>query len=382
MTSAVPASSMPTSTSTRTLGNFDFRHNSLNALRLVLAVLVIVSHTWPIGGFGSDPRWGDFTIGTWAVAGFFAISGWLIMGSRLASPLGTYLWRRFLRIYPAFLVCLGVVGFAFAPLGAALGGGSAGLLDGLRYVAGNSLLVMAQPRIGETPTGLPYPDSWNGSLWTLFYEVLCYVMVGLIVSMVSRRLVAAAMVVGLFGLSIAELAIGAGLPAPYGLHLLTMLAPFFFAGSLLFLYRDRIPFSLPLAGLSVAACLAIALTGINGVLLAVPLAYLLLWLGDRLPLQSVGARNDISYGIYIYAFPVQQILALLDVQRAGPAVFALTAVAATVPLAALSWFAVERPARRLRRVLRRERAQGDGETAGRRAPVTRSPGTSGSTLAK
>lgn len=55
---------------------------------------------------------------------------------------------------------------------------------------------------------------------------------------------------GLVGLSAAELAIGAGVPAPFAVHLLTMLAPFFFAGGVLFLYRDRIPVSLPVAGLT------------------------------------------------------------------------------------------------------------------------------------
>lgn len=334
-----------------TLGTFDPRHNSLNSLRLVLAVLVIVSHAWPLGGFGPDPDWGDFTIGTWAVAGFFAISGWLIMGSRLDSSLRSYLWRRFLRIYPAFLVCLAVVGLAFAPLAAALSGGSYGWLGGARYVGANALLVMVEAKVGGTPAGLPYDKSWNGSLWTLSYEVFCYVLVGLIVSFVARRWLRAVLIGALVGLTVAELAFGAGLPAPQALHLLTMLAPFFFAGCLLFLFRDRIPVTVPLAVLSLAACVAVALMGVNGVLAALPLAYLLLWLGIRLPLQPVGARNDISYGVYIYAFPVQQILALLGVHNAGPAVFALAGVVATIPVAAASWFAVERPTRRWRRLV-------------------------------
>lgn len=334
-----------------TLGTFDPRHNSLNALRLVLAVLVIVSHAWPLGGFGPDPQWGDFTIGTWAVAGFFAISGWVIMGSRLDSSLRSYLWRRFLRIYPAFLVCLAVVGLAFAPLAAALSGGSYGWLGGARYVGVNALLVMVEAKVGGTPTGLPYDKSWNGSLWTLSYEVFCYVMVGLIVSFVARRWLRAVLAGALIGLTAAELAFGAGLPAPEAVHLLTMLAPFFFAGCLLFLVRARIPLSVPVALFCSTACVGIALTGVNGVLAALPLAYLCLWLGMCLPLQQVGARNDISYGVYIYAFPVQQMLALLGVHNAGTAVFALAGVVATIPLAAASWFAVERPARHWRRLV-------------------------------
>lgn len=341
-----------------TLAGFDPRRNSLNALRLLFAVLVIVSHTWPIGGFGPDPRWGDFSIGIWAVAGFFAVSGWLIIGSRLDSALGSYLWRRFLRIYPGFLVCLAVVGFGFAALGQALGGGAYGVLDSARYVGANSLLVMLEARVGDTPSGVPYPAAWNGSLWTLSLEAICYLLVGLIVSLVAVRWLRASMVVCLVGFSAVELGIGAGLPTPEVLHLLATLAPFFFAGAVLFLHRDRVPVSLPLAALCLAACVAVVVTGSNGVLLAVPLAYLVLWLGVRLPLQAVGARNDISYGVYIYAFPVQQILAILGVQRAGPAVFALASVLASLPFAALSWFAVERPARRLRRFFGSRQSRG------------------------
>ncbi len=332
----------------RTLGQFDPRHNSLNALRLVLAGLVIVSHAWPLGGFGPDPQWGDFTIGTWAVAGFFAISGWLIMGSRLESGLTSYLWRRFLRIYPAFLVCLAVVGFGFAPLAAALGGGAYNVVDGARYVWANSLLLMFQDKVGTTPSDVPYADAWNGSLWTLSYEVVCYVLVGVIVSVLARRWLLAAMAAAVIGFTATELAIGDAEATPQALHLLTMLAPFFFAGALLFLVRDRVPVTVPVAALSVGLCVGVAVTGGNGVLAALPLAYLLLWLGIRLPVQSVGARNDISYGVYIYAFPVQQTLALLGVHRAGVAVFALVAVVATVPFAAASWFAVERPVRHWR----------------------------------
>ena len=70
------------------------RRNSLDALRLVLATLVIVSHSWPVGGFGPDPRLGVLTLGEVAVAGFFGISGWLITASRMTSTLRGFAWRR------------------------------------------------------------------------------------------------------------------------------------------------------------------------------------------------------------------------------------------------------------------------------------------------
>src|SRR5262245_6149816 len=93
---------------------FALRRNSLNFLRLVFALMVIVSHAWPVGGYGDDPRIAGEKLGTWAVAGFFAISGFLIANSRRHAPMGTFLVRRVLRIYPGYLVCLVVVAFAFA----------------------------------------------------------------------------------------------------------------------------------------------------------------------------------------------------------------------------------------------------------------------------
>src|SRR3712207_9395911 len=75
------------------LRQFPSRRNSLNFLRLVLATLVIVSHAWPLGGLGEDPHVGAVTLGYFAVAGFFAISGWLITESRFASELPRHAWR-------------------------------------------------------------------------------------------------------------------------------------------------------------------------------------------------------------------------------------------------------------------------------------------------
>ena len=68
------------------------------------------------------------------------------------------------------------------------------------------------------------------------------------------------------------------------------------------------------------------------------------WLGVVLPLQRVGHVNDISYGVYIYAFPVQQLLVLFGAAGLGIVPFVLLAFAVTYPLAALSWFLVEKPA--------------------------------------
>ena len=87
---------------------------------------------------------------------------------------------------------------------------------------------------------------------------------------------------------------------------------------------------------------------VNFALTPLPLGYLLLWLGGTLGVR-IGVENDISYGVYIYAFPVQQSLALAGAPAVlGFAGMAGAALLLTLPLAWLSWILVERPALRLK----------------------------------
>jgi peptidoglycan/LPS O-acetylase OafA/YrhL len=322
----------------------DLRSNALNAVRLALATLVIVSHSFPIAGKGPDPAWGGISLGTLAVGGFFAISGYLITNSRLRSGLGSYAWRRFLRIFPGFWVCLLFTAFVAAPLGGlARGGYSAS--SALHYVV--SYADMSNPAVlaPQTLAGAPYDASWNGSLWSLRYEVACYVVTGVVLLSAvfwRRWLVALAFLAGsLFSL---------------GMHLsghvsgtlseLALLAPYFLAGVLILRFADRVP----LSGAGVAASVvALALAGVVGqgeALFPLPLAYLLVWIGARAPLRvrRVGAKNDISYGTYLYAFPIQQLLVVAGLAALPVGLFAAASFLCTIPVAAASWFVVERPA--------------------------------------
>jgi peptidoglycan/LPS O-acetylase OafA/YrhL len=135
---------------------FDALNNSLNFMRLVLVAVVIVSHSWPLGGFGPDPQVGDRELGRWAVAGFFAISGYLITGSRDRITLPDFLWRRVLRIYPGFSSCRSWgLAFVFAPLSVLIGTGSYALEDVVSFLARNAGLRIHQWEIGSTLAVIP-----------------------------------------------------------------------------------------------------------------------------------------------------------------------------------------------------------------------------------
>lgn len=343
------------------LGNRLRSHsNSLNAIRLLLALAVIVSHSWPLGGFGREPRFGGETPGGWAVFGFFAISGYLIMGSRVSNDFGTYLQRRVQRIFPGFLVCLVLTAFLFAPIGYwrahhSLHHFMTTPVSPINYIWSDITLRMNVYNVAAGPTGLPYPRAWDGSLWTLYYEFACYLIIGVACCWASFRrkpvlvaLLLLAITMGRFEASqVARYAQNSDVQ--WTLHL----APFFLAGSLLFTMRKSVPASAWLATLSLLAVVIIPLLGGSRgtVFCALPLAYLCLWLGAVLPLRRVGRKNDISYGVYIYGFPIQQTLSLFGFYRHGYLLYLTLSVIMTIPFAAASWWLIERPALGSRRRL-------------------------------
>jgi peptidoglycan/LPS O-acetylase OafA/YrhL len=384
---------------------FDPQRNSLNALRLVLATLVIVSHAWVIGGYGYPPALAGVDIGMFAVCGFFAISGYLITSSRLGSRssssshsgsssgsrsssgparphtasenppvrvatrgldqgpgLAPFLVRRFLRIYPAFLTVLIVTAVIFAPLSILLSGvdsGSTGpapsFSSAASYVFANLSLHIAQWGIDGTLLTARIP-TWNIPLWSLAFEALCYLALGLLASVVPRRFFRSVALALFVVLTLAVLLTTDGGTAGFTDNLLA-LGSFFFGGVVLYLFRQRMPSSAPIALIAAGVVLLVLVLGFFKPLAAFPLAYLLIYLGAVLPLHRIGARNDISYGLYIYGFPVQQLLLLAtqglwvtDTGQPMPvALFATLSVLATIPFALASWFLIERPALSLKR---------------------------------
>ncbi len=322
--------------------------NALGAVRLALAALVVVGHSWPLGGYAPSPleRMADV-----AVNGFFALSGYLITTSRMRSDIGRYLRRRAQRIFPAFWVSLAVVAFVFAPLGALLNGRGWDPGESLSFVTSNALLMMNQWHVGATLSGAPQPGTWNGSLWTLMYEFAAYLACGALLGIGWARrhllLTSGALVVALPALAwvLGDLA-GSGRVITNGLRL----GGFFAAGMLAYALRRRLRPSTPVATACAGAVLLLATAG-EGVLHLLgplPLAYLLLHVGATWR-TTLGAHADHSYGLYVYAWPVQQLLGMLGLGALLPVWgFGVASLLLTLPLAALSWHLVEKPAMRWR----------------------------------
>ena len=222
--------------------------------------------------------------------------------------------------------------------------------------------------IAGTPTNVPFSGIWNGSLWTLQYEFVCYLILGAmaVAGLLRRRFLVLVLtmtvwaVASYFTYSRTWFRRGA---LGFDEARLLGFVPLFLAGALLYLYRDRIPDSGWLAagctalfiaslwlpfGTSVIYALAPSFTA--AVVSSVFLAYPMIWLGIHLPFHRVGAHNDYSYGTYIYAMPLQQLLATWNIQRWGMPLFMTLSVGVTMPFAVASWWIVEKRFLKLRRI--------------------------------
>jgi peptidoglycan/LPS O-acetylase OafA/YrhL len=357
-------------TSPTLAATFDARRNSLNILRLTLAGLVMVAHAWPLGGFGGPPGIHGVEPGGFAVAGFFVISGYLITGSRVTTGWRSYAWRRARRIFPGYWGALAVTAFAIAPASALLSEGTWKPGSAARYVLADLTTWTFQPGIAWTIPGVPFQNQpqplapWNGSAWTLPWELACYAGIGLLIGVMPARLRPPAVAASFGTASIAVFA------KPH-LDTLTYqtwlpLAAAFLGGAVLRMYAHRIPCSGRVAAGAGAVLVVLLAVGQFHALAPLPLAYLVLWTSIRLPLPALAHRNDYSYGVYIYGFPVQQLLAGGGAHRFGLPAYLGISFVLVVPLAMASWHLIERPATRWRGTLPRT-ARPDHEVSVRRS---------------
>jgi peptidoglycan/LPS O-acetylase OafA/YrhL len=327
-------------------------------LRLSFASAVLFSHCFELIDRGRihepfDRLFHTFSAGDLAVDGFFVLSGYLILQSWTGDPhAGRYLARRALRIYPAFLFVTLVCGLALGPI---FGGGAAhyfAQFHPLDFTVG--ALLLREPVVPPVFLGNPYTDV-NGSLWTIQYEFMCYVIV-LLAGLLARNHRAFWWVLWLAVLALNSLAGDAVERIHFpGSRLLLGEEPgsfvrflgFFGAGVLGRLHRDQLRLrAAPAVACAVAVFVALFSHAAAEIVLPTAGAYLLLWFAFRpapdSALHRFVSRNDVSYGMYLFAWPAQQVLIrIFDLQSAW-ALLPLALVAAA-GLGLLSWHWLERP---------------------------------------
>ena len=342
---------------TRYLGDYVAGHdNNFKLLRFIAALLVLVTHSFALstGQGNSEPLRSTLgiTLGSIAVDIFFVTSGFLVTGSLLhRQSLRGFLTARALRIVPALWVSLVltvlILGAAFTTLSAPAFFAES---QTWKFLARNGFLLRGL--VWELPATFlnnPAKGTINGSLWSLPAEVQMYLLLAAMwlsagwlridkVKWVSRACVALS-ALGV-GLSLAFYRDGAQGNLVY-------LGAMFFSGAALQVLRERIVVSC--LGV-VAACIALVLAAILdramfGVLYRVLLPYLVLYLA-LVPAGKIRRFNvvgDYSYGLYIYAFPVQQALASLW-HGIDPYAMMGTSFIITMVFAVSSWHVVEKRA--------------------------------------
>lgn len=314
------------------MGGFDY-------LRLIAAILVVAHHTRVLNGQPPLMLGSELDLGSLGVGVFFVVSGYLVTGSLERSPrTGTFLAKRALRIFPGLLAALLATAFVLGPLATTLDP-----RDYLReptvygYVLRNATLYAVDYALPGVFLAAPVAGVVNGSLWTLRLEFTAYLAIA---ALGAARSAGPRVLAGL-AVAAAAVAIGlhaGGLDARSDLFRVAYLASvngfLFLAGAVLRTGHIR---PAPPAALAAMAFLATPAW-----FLGLPLIVSRLGALDapRLPV-------DLSYGLYIYSFPLQQLLAERNQLNLA------ASLAATLPCALASWLLVEKPALNLKAGLER-----------------------------
>ena len=332
-------------------------NNNLNLVRLLAASAVTYSHAYILTGHANSEPWfeltGTQTFAYLAVFVFFVISGLLISRSFDHNPnIGHYIGSRALRIYPAMflslLLCAVPLGLVFTNLPASDYLENARVLS---YVTDN-LKFNINYELPGVFAHTTVPNSVNGSLWTLAFEAYAYMMViifgllGLLRTRISFNIVAA-MLVLLYLKEPAGFLLASG---EWDTPLVMPLVGFLF-GAFVYVNRSHIQCRLRYIFLALAIYYIFRDSPFHRALFTAAIGYAALAVGFHPKLQlNAFLKNDYSYGIYIYSFPIQQMM-VASLPNLQPLQHLFWAALGIVPLAIVSWHALEKPAIRLKRFL-------------------------------
>jgi peptidoglycan/LPS O-acetylase OafA/YrhL len=334
------------------------RDNNFHLIRIVAALAVVITHSFAlaIGTGEAEPfrKSLGMTMGSIAVDVFFITSGFLVTASLLTRQSAIeFIWARFLRIFPALLIMLLLTVFGLGVFFTSLPIQSY-LSDSRTYfylVKCATLITGVSDTLPGVFHANPYKNSINGSLWSMPYEVRMYAILAIIwvTLRIKKRTRLRA-----FEMAIVTGAVIAGVlvVARYFFYLpgddtFVRLFFMFFSGAAFYVLKDYITLSYLFFWLFSIALLSSAIANKHAffVVYTLTIAYVLFYIA-YIPSGFIRKYNlvgDYSYGVYIYAFPVQQTVAALV---PGVSVFPmlLISTSATLLLGALSWHLLERHA--------------------------------------
>ena len=332
------------------------RANNFDITRLLAALAVVFSHSFLIaeGTEANEPfvrlTGNQCILGLAGVFVFFIISGYLVTASYCRKPSALdFATRRAQRIFPALIVNMLVCALLLGPL--------VSHLPLAAYFASPELRAFCSKVLALDPGALQLPGVVfadnpaglvvNGSLWTLRYEVMMYAMVVLLGMAGWLRLPVA---LALTGIGIAAVFFEQAL-TPYGdIGEWAWLVGFFASGMALYFLRDRVAFRGRYALVALAALALFVWLGRFIMLFPLAGAYLVIWFARRHDrwLDYSRYAGDLSYGLYIYGWPAEQLVMWLSGGHARWWQVFLGSLLIALPAAWLSWHTVEKWALRRR----------------------------------
>lgn len=284
------------------------RFKNFDAIRLAAAASVIFCHAFVIAGFEKSEPF--VQVGIYGVFVFLIVSGFLVTDSlNRSNSISTYAWKRALRIYPALACCAIVTVFIIAPF--------FWTQDLTYYQSKEGPLHLFGVLTLQNPTWIPgvmfYDElgpelgsATNASLWTINQEIKCYILLAIIAAVGLLRL---KLVLCLLLMAIVLFALEYWGPQKI-FHDFLYVLPSFLAGVAMYFIYNRFGIS---RWIVVAATLGLIVAGLTGWLLVVfPIfgTYLVVALGTSrsVSIGDAARYGDISYGAYLYGWPIQQVL--------------------------------------------------------------------------
>jgi len=334
----------------------DNRKNNFDFIRFLAASLVIFSHSFPLtwGNDEKDPLYifsnGQITVGHLSVVTFFVISGFLITMSYDRNPnIISFVKSRFLRIFPGLALMLLLTVFVLGPLLTTVPLHEY-FTNPMTFDYLKNIYLHKPPFVltGMFPNN-PYKSVVNGSLWTLEYEAFCYLIVAVlgVLRLLRKEIVLLFLLFVMFGPFFMS----------FGTYYFTSslsveMVSYFMSGSVAYCFRKYIPMNKYLAIISAAVLVGSFAYGHFKMIFPFFGTYLVMYT-SFLPterLWNFAKHGDFSYGIYIYAFPIQQTVAMFLGKGINPAKLFLFSLPITLIFSVMSWYVIEKHALKLKQV--------------------------------
>lgn len=329
------------------------RNNNFDILRFVLAFIVVIVHIYDLTLYENLKLIKFFLNSKTAVQGFFIISGFLIfMSYERSKNLKEYIIKRFRRIYPAYFFVISfcsVFGYFLSELQFR----EYFSLDLFKYIFYNLIFLnFLQPFIPGVFENNPVMPAINGSLWTIKIEVMFYLLVPLIVWLLRKNkkhklkiillIYTLSYLYNISFLYISELT-GRGVFKIIAKQVPGQLS-FFISGALLYYYFDVFKKNKSL--LVVLSIVTFSLSSINylGFLKPISLAIIIFYISFSFPMfNGFGKYGDFSYGIYIFHFPIIQLLISYGFFKSNVYRDISIAIIIILLVSILSWNLLEKP---------------------------------------